>query len=154
MARKSAWDKVLPWGERFRPGLGDWFCTLLMVENNKSYFINEPLACYRIHTTNMHRAMIKNRSAEANTLWILEFFKQRAGDIGKHKWQDIFFEQNRQLGFAYFYHNMEKDAFRCLGRAISYKPSSLFSPSFIRIWFASFIGKKRYEKLKSFSFSK
>lgn len=154
MARKSAWDKVLPWQERFRPGLGDWYCTLLMLENHTSCFIDAPLACYRIHTSNMHRAMIKDRSAEANTAWILDFFRNRKNAVSRQKWKDIYFAQFRHLAFAYFFHGMDADARRCLNRAISYRPSALLVPSFFRIWIASFIGKKWYNQAKSVFLSK
>ncbi len=154
MARKSAWDKVLPWQERFRPGLGDWFCTLLMLEQQASFFINQPLAYYRIHTSNMHRAMIKDRSAETNTVWILDFFRNRKNAISPAQWKHIYFAQNRHLAFAYFFHGMDADTLRCLNRAVSYQPSALLTPSFFRIWVASFIGKKWYNKAKSLFSSK
>lgn len=149
MARKSAWDRVLPWQERFRPGLGDWYCTLLMLENHVSCFINKPLAFYRIHTSNMHRAMIRDRSAEANTIWILDFFRSRKNTISAEEWKDIYFTQHRHLAFAYFFHGMDADARRCLNRAISYRPAALLTPSFFRIWIAALIGKKWYNKAKS-----
>ncbi len=153
MARKSAWDKVLPWQERFRPGLGDWFCTLLMLENHVSCFIDKPLAYYRIHTSNMHRAMIKDKSAEINTLWILDFFKNHNNSIVKMDWNKIYFEQNKHLGFAYYFHGMDKDARRNLNRAMRYRPMAFFNLSFTRIWLASIVGKKRYDSAKSVFFS-
>jgi glycosyltransferase involved in cell wall biosynthesis len=150
MARKSAWDSVMPWPERFRPGLGDWFLTLCMLENSRSYFINEPLAYYRIHTTNMHRAMIKNRSAEANTAYILDYFQNRTNGITPAQWKRIRFEQSKHLGFAYFFHGMDKDAGRCLSKAIQYNPAVLANTGFMRIWLACIIGQKTYNRMKSF----
>lgn len=148
MARKSAWDKVMPWGEQFRAGLGDWFITLQMLEKNLSCFISEPLAYYRIHSTNMHRSMIKNGIAEKNTLWILDYFRRRDNGVQPAEWRNIYFNQNRNLGFAYFAHDMSADARRCLGRALQYKPSALADMQFFRIWVASFIGKKTYTRAK------
>lgn len=148
MARKSAWDKVMPWGEQFRAGLGDWFMTLQMLEKNLSYFINEPLAYYRIHSTNMHRSMIKNGIAEKNTFWILDHFRKRDNGVTAAEWRDIYYSQSRNLGFAYFTHDMSVDARRCLNRAIKYKPSALADMQFFRIWIASFIGKKNYTRAK------
>jgi glycosyltransferase involved in cell wall biosynthesis len=150
MARKSQWDAVMPWPERFKQGLGDWFLTLCMLEKNKSYFIDEPLAYYRIHTSNMHRAMVRNKTAEINTAWILDFFQNRKNGISKTKWNHIRFEQNKQLGFAYFFHDMNQDAARCLTRAVKLKPAALVDMQFFRIWLACHIGKKTYNKLKSY----
>lgn len=150
MARKSQWDAVMPWPERFRKGLGDWFLTLCMLEKNKSYFIDEPLAYYRIHTSNMHRAMIRNGSAEINTQWILDFFQKRENGPSKTTWNRIRFEQNKQLGFAYFFHDMDREATRSLSRALKCKPSALADLQFFRIWLACLIGKKTYNKLKSY----
>jgi glycosyltransferase involved in cell wall biosynthesis len=148
IARRTAWDKALPWLEQFKTGLGDWYCSLMMLENGLSCFINEPLAYYRIHSTNMHRAMIKDKSAEKNTQWILNFFKQRTVHFSSLVWKKIFFEQNKHLGFSYFYHEMDKDARRCLGRAVRYHPAALFRVSFLRIFVGSIIGQKSYTRIK------
>lgn len=148
MARKSNWDKVMPWGERFRGGLGDWFISLQMLEQNLSAFIDEPLAYYRIHSTNMHRAMIKNGIAEKNTYWILDYFRKRSNGVSPTEWRTIYFRQNKSLGFAYFFHDMMRDARRCLLRALKFKPSTITNTEFTRILFASFVGKKFYNKAK------
>lgn len=148
MARKSSWDKVMPWGERFRGGLGDWFISLQMLEHNLSAFIDEPLAYYRIHSTNMHRAMIKNGIAEKNTYWILEYFRQVKNDISSNEWRSIYFRQSKSLGFAYFFHDMMRNARRSLLRALRYKPSAIVNSEFARILFATFVGKKLYNKTK------
>lgn len=154
MARKSSWDKVMPWGERFRGGLGDWFISLQMLEHNLSAFIDEPLAYYRIHSTNMHRAMIKNGIAEKNTAWILDYFRKRDNNVSADEWRSIYFRQNKSLGFAYFFHGMMRDARRCLLRAMRYKPSSIANTEFARILFASFVGKKFYNRAKDLLLAK
>jgi glycosyltransferase involved in cell wall biosynthesis len=148
MARKKTWDKAMPWLEQFRKGLGDWYCSLLMLEKGLSCFINEPLAYYRIHSSNMHRAMVKDGSGEINTLWILDFFKKRTSHIKSPSWDRIYFEQNKHLGFSYFFHEMDKDARRCLARAINYQPVTVFNMSFLRIFVASVIGQKWYNRIK------
>ncbi|MBK6390602.1 MAG: glycosyltransferase [Saprospiraceae bacterium] len=125
----------------------------LMLENHVSCFIDKPLAYYRIHTSNMHRAMIKDKSAEINTLWILDFFKNHNNSIVKMDWNKIYFEQNKHLGFAYYFHGMDKDARRNLNRAMRYRPMAFFNLSFTRIWLASIVGKKRYDSAKSVFFS-
>jgi glycosyltransferase involved in cell wall biosynthesis len=154
MARRSAWDRVLPWPDRFRTGLGDWYCSLLMLENKASAFIDEPLAYYRIHTTNMHRAMIRDGSAEINTRWILDFFKNRPNAVTKGEWKKIYYLQNKQLGFSYFAHGMDKETRRCLSMAIRYNPAALFEGQVIRIWLASVMGKEFYNKIKTYLSSK
>jgi glycosyltransferase involved in cell wall biosynthesis len=149
MARRTVWDAVLPWPERFRTGLGDWFLALSMVEGKKSYFINRPLAYYRIHTSNMHRAMIRDKSGEANTAWILDYFKNRHNGVTPGMWQSIYFEHYKRLGYAYFGQNMDKDAARCLRKAMRYNPKGLFDFELAKIWMASVIGKARYDKMKA-----
>ena len=154
MARKSSWDKVMPWGERFRGGLGDWFISLQMLENGLSAFIDEPLAYYRIHSTNMHRAMIKNGIAEKNTWWILEYFRNRNNNISRKEWRSVYFKQSKSLGFAYFFHDMMHDARRSMLRALRYHPSAMRDSEFARILFATFIGKKFYNRAKGLLLSK
>jgi len=148
MARKTSWDAVLPWPEQFREGLGDWFCTLRMLDGHYSCFINEPLAYYRIHQTNMHRTMVVNGAGERNTRIILNHF-QNAEGITTTEWKQIRFRQFSHLGFSYFGAGMSSQASRCLSEAIRYQPTALLKPSFLRIYIASLIGKERYERIKS-----
>lgn len=147
MARKSSWDAVLPWPEGFRDGLGDWFCTLRMLENKYSYFIDEPLAYYRIHYTNMHRSMILNGAAERNTERVFSFFGDRK-EISRQRWAEVRFAHYRHLGFSYYAAGMEKDAIRCLKKAVTVRPRALWDAGLIRILAGSFIGKDRYEGIK------
>lgn len=147
MARKLAWDKVLPWPEAFREGLGDWFCSLRMLEGQYSYFIDQPLAYYRIHFTNMHRSMIVNGAAERNTEKVFQFFADMK-ELSGRDWADIRFAHYRHLGFSYYAADMEGPALRCLKRALVNKPSAITDAGLLRILLASFMGKKRYELIK------
>lgn len=147
MARKSSWDKVLPWPEEFRDGLGDWFCTLRMIENDFSYFIDKPLAYYRIHQTNMHRSMILNGAAERNTERVFRFFQDRQM-LTTSNWNEIRFTHFRHLGFSYYAAGMQTEANRSLSKAVKYKPSAFFDMELMRILFATKIGTERYERIK------
>ena len=151
MGRRESWLKYLPWDERFRKGMGDWYYSLLMLENNPSYFIDEPLAYYRIHNSNMHRSMVTDKTAEKNMLFILDFFSKRLNEISSKKRRKIYYEWNKRLGLAYFSNDMKQDAKRCFKRAFKNNVTSIISDAeFAKIWFGTMIGKKTYEKAKSF----
>ena len=147
MARKSSWDKVLPWPEEFRDGLGDWFCTLQMIENEFSYFIDRPLAYYRIHQTNMHRSMILNGAAERNMERVFLFFQDRK-QISPSNWNEIRFTHYRHLGFSYYAAGMHNEANRSLSKAVKHNPTAFFYMEFMRILFATKVGSERYERFK------
>lgn len=151
MGRREIWLKYLPWDERFRKGMGDWYYSLLMLENNPSYFINEPLAYYRVHNSNMHRSMIKDMTAEKNMLFILDSFSKRLNELSNKKRRKIYYEWNKRLGLAYFSNDMMEDAKRCFKRAFKNNVTSVIRDAeFAKIWFGTVIGKKAYEKAKSF----
>jgi hypothetical protein len=138
---------LLPWPEEFKQGLGDWFLTLRMLEGQKSYFIDEPLAFYRIHNSNMHRSMILNGAGERNTRRVLDHFKGHKG-ITSQQWRNVYFSHFKHLGFSYFHAGMDKDAARCLSVALRNNVSAIFDLSFMRIFAGSVFGKKKYEKVK------
>jgi glycosyltransferase involved in cell wall biosynthesis len=149
MARKSAWQLVLPWPEIFKGGLGDWFCALGITRNHRSHFIDEPLAFYRIHNTNMHRAMIANGLGEKNTFIVLDHFLKDEKAVDDSKARLIYFRHLKDLGFAYFSINMIEDARRVLSRAMTLQPLAAMRPDFLRIYVATLIGKSTYEKFKA-----
>ena len=150
MIRREAWDCALPWQERFRTGMGDWYNSLLMTTKYDSFYVNEPMAYYRVHATNMHRAYIKDRTGETNAGYVLGYFYKNRNDAFKEQeWRQIFSSWYKDLGLAYFNHSMATDARRCFRKALSYNKTLITNAEFVRFFFAAFIGKGRYDKLKS-----
>jgi glycosyltransferase involved in cell wall biosynthesis len=150
MIRREVWDIALPWKERFRTGMGDWYNSLLMTSKHDSYYIDRPLAYYRLHATNMHRAYLKDRTGEANMAYVLDFFyRNNNGFFTENEWRHLFSIQYKSIGGAYFELSMMSDARRCFRKALAYDRKLILDPSFLRICFASIIGRQRYNKLKS-----
>lgn len=150
MIRREAWDCALPWKERFRTGMGDWYNSLLMTEKYDSYYIAEPLAYYRVHAGNMHKAYIKDRTGEGNIGFILNYFHKNSNKAFKEKeWRQIFSDWYKEIGMFYFGFDMPQDARRCLKKALLYNRRLIINAGFIRILFATYIGKERYNRLKS-----
>jgi glycosyltransferase involved in cell wall biosynthesis len=152
MIRREVWDCALPWQERFRTGMGDWYNSLLMTQKYNSYYISEPMAYYRVHETNMHKTYIKDRTGESNASYVLNYFYENKYDAFTEKeWRQIFSDWYKDLGMSYFGLGMTKDARRCFKKALAYNWKRITNAGFVRIWFASVIGKDRYNKMKSYA---
>jgi glycosyltransferase involved in cell wall biosynthesis len=152
MIRRQVWDCALPWKERFRTGMGDWYNSLLMTEKYDSYYIAEPLAYYRVHASNMHKAYLKDRTGEANAAFVLNYFYENKKEaFTEQEWRQIFSDWYKNIGMSYFVLAMTKDARRCFKKALVYNWKLISNPGFVRILFASFIGKDRYNKMKSYA---
>lgn len=150
MIRRELWDDVQPWAERFRSGMGDWYYSLLMTSRIDSYFVDRPLAYYRVHANNMHKSYIKDRTGESNAAYVLDhFYRNRHEAFPEKEWRGIFSTWFKSLGMSYFGMSMTKDARRCLTKALKFDRSLLADPGFLRIYFASFVGKETYGRLKS-----
>lgn len=77
VSRRSAWSALLPWPERYRSGLGDWYFNLRLAELGPFVYVDQVLAHYRVHAGGMHVAFMHDGSGEANTRAILDMFLPR-----------------------------------------------------------------------------
>lgn len=149
VARREAWDLSLPWPDAIRQGPADWRALLIMANDWDFYYVNKPLAHYRIHTTNMHRSMIRNGHGERNSFFTLEECKARFGHrFAPSEWQRLHAHHLRHWGIAYFGADMEAEALRCFGQALRLRPRYLTDFYLLRLLFGAYIGKKNYNFIK------
>ncbi len=149
IARCEAWKEALP----IPDGLGfvDWYLTVRVARKYDFFYIDRPLADYRVHSQNLHSKMIWDRSEETTVLRILaEIFaeKERAEEKRRVR-RRIYGAQYLSLANKYFGFHMNADARRCYLQALRHKPRYLFRADMMRRLGATFIGRKAYERSKS-----
>jgi glycosyltransferase involved in cell wall biosynthesis len=151
LARREAWATGLPIPDRLR--FNDWYLSLSIAQCWPLFFVDEVLADYRIHDNNMHRAMIRDRWAEAIILEVVEQFLAspvRGREMRRHS-NEIYAAQYRQLADEYFGCNLAADARRCYWQAILRRPDLYASVDVLRRLFGTYIGLRRYERVKKFA---
>lgn len=62
MARREAWDMTLPIPTHLKPI--DWYMSCCILKSSKAYFVDKPLAYYRVHPKNMHTAVVLDKHEE------------------------------------------------------------------------------------------
>jgi glycosyltransferase involved in cell wall biosynthesis len=148
MVRREALAPLLPIPEDFR--FLDWYLTTGITERWNSEYVDEVLADYRIHSDNMHRAMIRDRGGETTSLRVLDaLFQRPARQDEKRRWRRRVYA-SCYLTYAqkYFGCGMNRDAVRCYWRAATTRPATLLKPGVARHFAGALIGRRRYESLK------
>ena len=144
IARREAWDLGLPVPLPYNAL--DWYLSLKMSEKWKFYFINKPLASYRVHGTNMHTSQIVNKKEE-------EITKALFKDILDHAKIDIKSKNKIKsaayliLAEKYFELNMFKDARRSYLSAIKFSASEL-TLNHYKHFLGTLLGNYIYNRIK------
>lgn len=151
IARKEAWNLGLPVPAEF--SFLDWYLSLSILLEWKSFYINSPLAFYRIHSQGMHRQMIRNTKGEFITRKVLTHFT-RLG-LEKHKLtneeiSNIFYQNFIILGDKYFGYGMDEDAQRCYTDAWLVNPCMIFDIRHFFYLIISLLGTEPYNRVKAF----
>lgn len=138
IARRTAWTQILP----IPPDLGfsDWYLTLRVARLYPLYFVNEVLADYRLHSSNMHRAMVRDYREERTILRLLaQAFAEPDHAAEKRKMQaHIYGVHFARLGDKYFGNAMYVDAQRCYKRAARMSPRTLANAGVLRRFAGSY----------------
>jgi glycosyltransferase involved in cell wall biosynthesis len=145
--RKEALNASFPIPSHFGNFI-DYYLSLNVLKNWKSYYLREGLSCYRIHQGNNHRRAIRNKTDEKIIEILLTEFVDNNKNLTKKETKDIYSSNYRILGIKYFSENMEEDAKRCFKKALKYDKKYLFDAEFIRLFTAVNIGIGNYEKIK------
>jgi len=153
IARSSAWKKALP----VPSGLAfhDWYFNLMIAREHDVYYIDKPLAEYRIHADNHHSLAVRDKTIEPSIFWLLDsIFSQKEKDnrLQQEKMRSkgrIYASQYFNLANIYFGFSMLGDARRCYLRVLRYSPRYIFKAGLLRYLAATFIGLKAYNILKA-----
>ena len=137
----------IPAGYRFL----DWYLTTGITERWDSYYVDEVVADYRLHSANMHHAMVLDRTGEVTSAQILErLFSNGFRSEEKARWRRRAYGSH-YLTYAdkYFGCGLNDDARRCYLHAIWNQPTLSLDPGVMRRLLATVIGRRLYESAKS-----
>lgn len=144
IARREAWALGFPVPLPYNAL--DWYLSLKMSERWKFYYINKPLASYRVHGTNMHTAQIYNKKEEEITVALFKDILDPSGTDSVIK-NRIKSSTYLTLAEKYFGVDMFEDAKRCYKLSLQYD-KSMFTRNHYKHYFGTLIGKKLYSFIK------
>ncbi|MFN7918904.1 MAG: hypothetical protein U0Q16_02335 [Bryobacteraceae bacterium] len=123
--------------------------SIQMARKWKFAYLDEVLADYRLHPTNMHRAMIKEKYGEATTIGVLEelFAAENFGRDHESTRRRVFSANYTTLANKYFGAGMLSDARRCYLAALKYSPRTASSTLFRRLA-ATYLDPAVYSSIK------
>jgi hypothetical protein len=115
-------------------GFTDWYLTLRVARVYPLYFVNAVLADYRLHSSNMHRAMVRDYREEQTTRRLLdEAFAEPDHAAEKIKYKNrIYAAHAARMGDKYFGNEMYADARRCYWQAAQLFPRAMAKPGLVR----------------------
>jgi glycosyltransferase involved in cell wall biosynthesis len=152
IARREAWLEALPVPEDL--AFNDWYFNVMIARRHDFYYVSEVLAEYRVHDSNHHGKIMRDRSEEPSILLLLELiFGQTEADPERERAKQrargqICAAQYLRLANGYFWFAMNRDARRCYLQAIRHAPRNLMSWTILRRLAATGMKRHRYEQLK------
>lgn len=150
LSRRSAWESLLPWNDRFRDGLGDWHYNLELAKIGNFVYVNQVLASYRVHSAGMHASFNKNCAGERITREILaEHLPTLLKRVPTVDAKAIYARHLLQIAHSYLQADMNPDARRLYLEVLRLDPRQImtrqaFAPAFGTLVF----GTTRYTALK------
>jgi hypothetical protein len=154
LVRRDALLPLLPIPADFR--FLDWYLTTGITERWDSYYVDEVVADYRLHSANMHHAMVLDRTGEATSARILErLFSNGFRVEEKARWRHRAYGSH-YLTYAnkYFGCGLDSDARRCYLQAVGHQPSLSLNPGVMRRLLGTVVGRRLYENAKSYFVSR
>ena len=149
LVRRDALTPLLPIPAGYR--FLDWYLTTGITERWDSYYVDTVVADYRLHSSNMHEAMVLDRTGETTSAQVLaRLFANGYRANEKARWRRRAYGSH-YLTYAdkYFGSGLDADARRCYLRAIGQQPRLLMNPGVVRRLVGTVIGRRLYESAKS-----
>lgn len=144
IARREAWEIGFPVPVPY--DALDWYLSLIMSLKWKFYFLNKPLASYRVHSTNMHTTQIFNKKEEVITLALFKDILDKS-NYSKSIINSLKSSSLLVLAEKYFGMGMYADAQRCYISAIKYSALEL-NFNHLKHLFGTIVGKSIYNFIK------
>lgn len=144
IARREAWQIGFPVPAPY--DALDWYLSLKMSLKWKFYFLDKPLASYRVHSTNMHTSQIFNKKEEVITLALFEDVLDKSG-LSKNLINNLKSSSLLVLAEKYFGMGMYDDAKRCYFSAIKYDFLAM-NLNHLKHLLGTITGKKVYDFIK------
>jgi len=119
------------------------------------YYIDRVLAEYRVHDSNHHTKIAKDKSEERSVFWLLDrIYSEPEADAGLERAKRaargaVYATQYITQGDKYFGFGLYADARRCYLNAIRAKASQALTPGVGRRLLATYLGRRAYESMKA-----
>jgi glycosyltransferase involved in cell wall biosynthesis len=152
IARRQAWIDTLP----VPPNLAfsDWYFSLMIARKHEFFYVNRVLADYRVHASNHHARVVRDRSEEPSIRLLLDrIFAEPEDNPALEKSKQaargqVYAAQYLTLANKYFGSGMSADARRCYLQTIRYNPRKGLSWTILRRLLATGIDRDTYTTLK------
>jgi glycosyltransferase involved in cell wall biosynthesis len=149
LGRTECWRRAIP----IPAGMDfcDWYMNLTMAETAPVAVLDAITADYRIHPQNMHTTKVRSGMGERVTFNVLDRFLEaspRKAELAPQA-KRIRAWHFADWGDKYFAAEMDVDCLRCYRAAVSLDPTLLFKASLVRRAAGIFMGRTRYERIKS-----
>ena len=150
LSRRSAWEGLLPWPDRFRSGLGDWYFNLKLAQLGPFVWVDSVIAHYRIHPNGMHYQFVRDGSGEIILRSILDELLPQANPALLPQPAALIYAQHlRGMADAYYQFGMDPQARRIYRELLWRRPGVLLARNSLFPALASLtIGRSRYERWK------
>ncbi|HEY5885100.1 MAG TPA: glycosyltransferase family 2 protein [Pyrinomonadaceae bacterium] len=152
IARREAWLAALPIPSWL--AFNDWYFTLSMARNWEFYYLDSVLADYRVHGSNHHAKVVKEKTEEPSIFWLLDHIftsKEKTAEleaVKRRARRRIYASQYLDMAEKYFSCNYNDDARRCYVSAFKNQPSMFFRTGPLRRFIGTVIGREAYELSK------
>jgi glycosyltransferase involved in cell wall biosynthesis len=153
LARREAWLEALPIPDGL--AFNDWHFTTMIARRHDLYYVDKVIADYRVHPANLHTAIARSGREEESVLRVLgRYFEEveATPELEREKRarrDEIYAEHYADFARKYFGTRQYAHARRCYLAAVRHRPSTIVSPEVLRHLFATFVGERTYERLKS-----
>jgi glycosyltransferase involved in cell wall biosynthesis len=147
MFRREAFSKAFPLPDTLTNFI-DLYISLKVLQSGKAWYIDEPIAYYRLHATNMHRQMISNHLGENTFLFILDQFVVKNNQFNRREKRKIIAKIYFMLGERYFGVAAFSDAFRNYKKALLSDVKIVGRNRFLFHLLGTLIGAKVYCQIK------
>ena len=152
IARREAWLEALPVPENL--AFNDWYFNMMIARRHDFYYVSEVLAEYRVHDSNHHGKIVRDRTEEPSILLLLNLiFRQAESDPARERTKQmarnrVYAAQYLKLADKYFGFGMNRDARRCYLRAVWHAPANLLCWTLLRRLAATGVQRQAYDRLK------
>ncbi len=153
IGRRDLWLEALPIPEGL--AFNDWYFNLMFARRSEFYYMNRVVADYRVHSTNHHSQIIRNRTEEPSIFSLLDkvFMEQETSadleDAKQRVRSRVYARHYLTLADKYFGMRMDEDARRCYLRAIRHDASHALKAGVQRRLLETLIGRQPYDAAKS-----
>jgi glycosyltransferase involved in cell wall biosynthesis len=148
MARREAWLSALPLPLELN--FCDWYVTLEIAMRWEFCFVDDVLAEYRLHNSNFHRLMTRDKRGEETALRVLNkhFSNGLREDEKRQVKGKVYGAHYLNHADKYFGNTMNAEARRCYLQALRHRPRWVFRPGILRRLAATFVARRHYESAK------